>query len=226
MYSFKISLHSSGDASPPFVPLVFNPIQIRYMKKTILFIVTTSFIFCNANSQITKGNWMVGGNISYSNSNNNSSAIVLNKTSVFSMTPNVGYFVANRFATGVKLSFVITKITYPPSSGSSSSYGNENQSYNIIPFVRFYFLDPMKTVNMFIEGGFQHQISKNTTTSSTDNQTANGYLLNIGSAIFLNNVVGIEFTVGYSSMKFSETTGSNNKIQTGLGLQIHLEKDK
>ena len=36
------------------------------MKRTILLIIITSFIFYNAKSQLTKGNWLVGGTGNYS----------------------------------------------------------------------------------------------------------------------------------------------------------------
>jgi hypothetical protein len=46
----------------------------------------------------------------------------------------------------------------------------------------------------------------------------------VGPVVYLNNIVGIEFTLGYSSQYFQKNIGRLNNIRTGIGLQIHLEK--
>ena len=55
------------------------------------------------NGQITKGNWLVGGTGNFSSYENKSSSNGLeniNKGFGINVSPNIGYFLANRFAVG------------------------------------------------------------------------------------------------------------------------------
>jgi hypothetical protein len=52
------------------------------------------------------------------------------------------------------------------------------------------------------------------------------FFINAGPVIFLNSSVGVEFTIGYSSTHIKGNNDNNNVFQTGIGFQIHLEKNK
>ena len=77
--------------------------------KTIKLIFTlTLFSFLTSNAQITKGNWMVGGNGSYSNkesytNNFNSSKL---KTSEIDLKANIGYLFVDNLQAGIILNYL------------------------------------------------------------------------------------------------------------------------
>ena len=63
------------------------------MKKTILLLFIASAFYNNANCQITKDNWMVGGNGSFIfTSSNTSSPNTKATTTNVTLAPNIGYF--------------------------------------------------------------------------------------------------------------------------------------
>ena len=105
------------------------------MKKIVfLFALTTSLTI---NSQITKGNWMVGGsgNISmYENKYNGVGNETSNKGIGMNISPNIGYFLVDRFVLGAPLG---VGYTIPKDAQNSFSYG-------IGPYSRYYFLEEDK----------------------------------------------------------------------------------
>jgi len=74
--------------------------QNRIMKIYYLFLFLVLITFSNANAQITKGNWIVGGSLSYIRINNSSPNNALYKESILNIKPIVGYFLKDKFALG------------------------------------------------------------------------------------------------------------------------------
>ena len=77
------------------------------MKTIKLFIAITLLSFITSNAQITKGNWMIGGNIGFDyskieNKNSNSSGTIIeyNELGTYNilLEPNIAYFIKNKFA--------------------------------------------------------------------------------------------------------------------------------
>ena len=62
------------------------------MKKTILLFLIASTFYNHANCQITEGNWLVGGNASFSQLKSSSTSAAKFKQTNFQITPLVGYF--------------------------------------------------------------------------------------------------------------------------------------
>ncbi|PKP14638.1 MAG: hypothetical protein CVU07_13855 [Bacteroidetes bacterium HGW-Bacteroidetes-23] len=185
--------------------------------KAIKFLLAISFLSVYSSSaQITKGNWMVGGTGNFSSyeskfkSNGNE---MTNKGLAINLSPNIGYFVANKFVVGTSLSIGYTK---PKESDNSFGYGIE-------PFVRYYFLNEDKLINIFSEVNYIYGETK-----SGDNKSqTNGYGLKAGTVIFFNSSVGLEISLDYNSSKLipnSSDSSNYNNLQLGLGFQIHLEK--
>ena len=108
------------------------------MKIIKLFIISVLFTL-TANSQITKGNWLMGGNasISYTKSIPKQTNTYLNsaegKTFSILLQPNIGYFVVDKFAIGLKLG--VTN-TYP----TNQSFQINQTQFSISPFLRYYLL--------------------------------------------------------------------------------------
>ncbi|MDE3143471.1 MAG: hypothetical protein KGL19_04905 [Bacteroidota bacterium] len=206
-------MQAAGDASPPLYLSFLNPIQISYMKKTILLIITAGFIFCNAYSQITKGNWMVGGSGSFSTKSNSSSNIQFN--------PNIGYFFGNKFAAGLKFDFASQDLS---NYVQSSSIGLIVKRFSAGPFVRYYFLDSEKSFNLFTEGNYSYGTYEMTGYYPISNGKNSIYSISMGSVIYFNSSVGIEFSIGYYNINDITLGVNNNGLQMGAGFQIHLEK--
>lgn len=173
----------------------------------IIFALLASF---TANAQLTKGNWLIGGDAYYTNSNaKNENGDVLASSNGFEINPNLGYFLFTGFAAGLR-----GNTGYNKASGGSSSI-----NFSGGPFTRYYFLNPENRVNLFAEAGYGWgtSISKGNKSSSS-----RGYSLKAGPVIFLNNIIGLELALNYSSTNMDST--NYNNFQIGLGLQIHLEK--
>lgn len=81
----------------------------------------------SAFAQTTTGNMMIGGSFSINSGNQETTGDDV-KTSSFSITPTLGYFVADNLAVGVNVGF------------NSNTYFNEDKqtSFNVGPFVRYY----------------------------------------------------------------------------------------
>jgi hypothetical protein len=78
------------------------------MKKlAVLFLL--SFFLTKTYSQITKGNWLFGGNVSLSNEKDkNDFGSQLNQTE-FEVAGNAGYFVVDKLAIGLRPDFFLLK---------------------------------------------------------------------------------------------------------------------
>lgn len=185
------------------------------------FFITTlfSFVLLSGQAQITKNNWLVGGtgNFRSTTQKNNYSANNLGATS-FSLLPNIGYFIADKFALGIS-----------PGIAFNKTKGNNLEShvttYKIGPFARYYFLEPENTVNLFIQGGFNYGISRFKNSGSSLTKAKNiSYLIAGGPVVYFNTSVGLEFTAGWNYLQTINEKSSNSSLLLGIGLQFHLEK--
>ena len=192
------------------------------MKKTILVIISTAFIFSNAYSQITKGNWIVGGNAnflftSYSNGSTDT------KSTNITLAPNIGYFFIDKFAGGIRLSFNRNHNKF----GQPNNNFNTFTTYSVGPFIRYYFLPVDKQYNIITESSYQFGNEKiETNNSTTSNISNNSFSFSAGPVIYFNSSVGIEFLLNYSSTGNSVNSNRGGSIGIGIGLQIHLKKEK
>jgi hypothetical protein len=180
-----------------------------------------------ATAQITKGNWMVGGIASYASTKYHGEISPGVTVNIFKVQPNIGYFIIDKLATGLKLGYsnVTNKVGEFP-------YGiTKTVDYNFGPFIRYYFLSPDKPFNILIDGSYQYGIKRGGSTSGGGDipwtqHNANTFSVNAGPVLYFNTSVGLEFLVGYSTEKYVKDHGRNGTVQVGLGLQVHLERDK
>ena len=182
------------------------------MQKTFLLIIATCFIIKNANSQITKGNWLVSGSASFSQLQSSSTATVQFKQTNFQINPLVGYFVKDKFAVGLRPS-----LTY-----GSNNVANSNTIISIGPFIRYYFLKPENIINLFTEGSYTYGSS--TGKGQTTGIKLNTFSFSGGPVLYFNSSLGLEFIITYSTTKVVGFPGTNNELRFGIGFQIHLEK--
>ena len=175
-----------------------------------------------AKSQITKGNWMIGGNANFSFSSINTETGIT-KTTTINLAPNIGYFFVDKFAGGIRLSVYKNHIKFGQPNNNSTTFSN----YRIGPFVRYYFLPADKQYNILTEINYQFGNEKvETNTSSGTNIKSNVFSFSAGPVIYFNSSVGIEFLLNYSSSGNNINSSRGSSLGIGIGLQIHLENDK
>jgi len=181
------------------------------MKTIKLFFIATILFTISANSQITKGNWMVGGNASFkSYKSENINTGNIDKNSYVELSPDFGYFFLDKFVVGAKANFGYT----------GYEGGANGKSYSFGPFARYYFLKPEKTVNFFTQVNFGYGEYVNSVNSKYPTRN---YGFIAGSEIFFNSSVGLEMALEYN--KANENSTLNNSFyQFTIGFQIHLEK--
>jgi hypothetical protein len=202
--------------------LYLNTID-KSMRKSFLFILVWCFVFFSANGQITKGNWMVGGNASFISEKDGSNLSGSNKSSLFTFAPSVGYFLLDKMATGLKISIGSTKMYFSGNNISNGSYTTSQSNYIFGPFLRYYFLPTEKQANIFLEGTYQYGLHAGSGGSPNRNQS--NYMVSAGSAIYFNSSVAIEFTLGYCETKYSGPENQySNSIGAGIGFQIHIQR--
>jgi hypothetical protein len=192
------------------------------MKKLFFLFSFFSLIFLRANSQLSQGNWLVGGTAnfySYTDNTSSSSFNVDSKYTKIDISPSIGYFVIDKLAFGLKPTFssISGKVT-------SSGGGTTNiQRYWIGPFGRYYILNKEKPFNIVTDISYQYGLFN----SGGQKGNLSNFSVLTGPIVYFNSSVGLEFLLGYSHSK--EDIESASKIvikgfQAAIGLQIHLSK--
>lgn len=180
------------------------------MKKIICPFIAI-LLFTVSHSQITKGNWLVGGSASFSKTDYKTDVSGQYKRTDLSISPSIGYFVADKLALGLSPSLVYGKAILSTNTGSSTVF-------KIGPFARYYFLQADRPFNLFAEGNYAYGVISGT------GQKQHTYSIEAGPVLYFNSSVGLEFMFGYSTTKFVGYSGRDNVLQFGIGFQIHLEK--
>jgi len=182
------------------------------MNRLLLLVVFVIFA-STASAQTDKGTWLLGGNVNFSYSKNQSNSSLKNTAFEYKIAPNIGYFFFDQFAAGLKLSF--------DGSGYKPEFGDGFNSYetlNVVPFARYYLLPGQKQYNILVEGMYQYGFD--------GNFKRNTLAVNAGPVLYLNQAVGLEFLLGYSTTKFTKYDGWNKRLSLGIGLQVQLRKHK
>jgi hypothetical protein len=174
------------------------------MKKTIL-IFAICFTVELAFSQITKNSWLIGGNLGFIKTSDPSTDY-----SVLQVSPNIGYFLWDKFTLGSRLSFIKSyNETHTFKSPAHTTIG---------PFIRYYFLAPEKMFNIYTQTSLEY-------TFINKIRGLQYFSVLGGPVIFLNPNVALEFNLGYSTTDFGKKNDATiNTFQSGISLQIHLNK--
>lgn len=192
------------------------------MKKTILLFLIASAFYNHADCQITKGNWMIGGNATFLFSESYTGGADT-KTTTINLAPDIGYFFTDKFAGGLRFSFYNNHIKFGPPNNNFTTFTN----YSIGPFARYYFLAVDNPYNILTEISYQFGNEKiKTNNPPASNSNSNSFTFSVGPVIYFNSSVGIEFLLNYSNSGNNANSRRGNSFGTGIGLQIHLEKDK
>lgn len=176
------------------------------MKKFVLLIMVVISGHQLSFSQVTKGNFLLGGSISYQSTKFSDGG---DNTNIFNVMPDVGYFFADRFAGGLRAAF--------------TNYSNDGDSYRdllIGPFARYYFLPAANKTNIFLDGSFMFGSEKD---EGFDAISKTQFAFAAGPAFFINPHVAVEATVGWRSLKYEDDEGRYNTFGIAVGFQIHLD---
>jgi hypothetical protein len=210
--------------SPPNENSFFNILNKLFMKHiflTFFLFLTTTLVF----GQLTKGHWLIGGSgrfNTYKNEIFNSVSTSNGKYTKIDISPNIGYFLADKFAVGLKTTITSIKGDFSVVGGVGTG-GSNTQRYSLGLFSRYYFLEKEKQTNILVDVNYQTGIIR-----GLGKGAINSFSISTGPVVYFNSSVGIEFLVGYIAEKEKYTSEifseQNNGFQFSIGLQIHLIK--
>lgn len=171
-----------------------------------LFVILLALVSFPALSQTEKGATIVGGSLSLQTTKNNSN---------FSFNPNIGFFPANNFALGAGINLNFSK------QGDV-----KNNVFGIGPYARYYFGKTQTKPFFTVEGSYLN--SKYETTMDNGevkelNSSGFGFLLGLGFAAFVNDVVAVEGLSGYNYSDFKNSSG-NGGFTMRLGFQLYFSR--
>lgn len=186
----------------------------------ISLIISTLLFYTDIYGQIEKGNWLLGGNGSLSKIKANNSNILFSSYFNVNINNSIGYFFKDKFAAGLKSSFEYTKVVNYETYGNSIS--ELKPFYGLGFYTRYYILPIDKRLNILAELKYQRYFPGGKYISP---KLTHGLGITLGSVLFLNNIIGIEYTISYGSSPTFSRAYFANVLKTGIGLQIHLTKD-
>lgn len=180
-------------------------------------VILFSFIYNITFAQISKGTWLIDGNVSafmgISDDVNDYN---------FSAAPKIGYFLNDRLLIGTSAGF--TK-SFSESESPGFDFKFTSNSYNISPFIRYYF--PVKNYDVlqyFLQTEFDAAFSQiNTFTNNIESiDKNNDYILSFGGGLnyFIHQNIALEGILQYRS-SFSEDNNQHHIIYN-IGLQFFL----
>ncbi|HSC54940.1 MAG TPA: hypothetical protein VLC98_15005 [Phnomibacter sp.] len=197
-------------------------ISIKYitMKQFIALLFLLPCI--QATAQLDKGIWLTGGsgNLSASNFEYTSPSYAYSSDRLdIGIAPNIGYFLMDKFAVGLKANFTKHK-----EDVTGGLFSNVNR-FSLGPFGRYYFLKKDNRYNILTDLSYQYGFYSFKPTKGNTNTLYAA----VGTAIYFNTSVGLELLVGYYSAKeVIKQNGDNiskqNGLQISMGFQVHLEK--
>jgi hypothetical protein len=171
------------------------------MKKILCCLTVTLSFAAFVNAQTAKGDWMVGGGLSFNTTEGATS---------FTFMPNVGHFFGRNFAAGAEMTI------------STSKFGElRSTSLGIGPFLRYYLELKEPAFKPYVHGAFSVASIRSKFMGVSETETATGFLLGLGGAYFINNNVAIDGLAGYNYTKVENEDG-NGGFLFRIGFQVHL----
>jgi hypothetical protein len=169
-----------------------------------------------------KGHFIVDGSVYFSTNNSKSEQDLIetkNSSFGFGISPKAAYFIIDRLAAGIEISYGYSDNKFTNTDGTKTS--NKSQSIAVGPFLRYYLSN-----GFFGQASLGFGTSKSNSNDSESKANRFRYELGLGYAIFLGQQVSLEPIISYRSNKTtqdqstSETT--NNGFTLGAGFTIYL----
>lgn len=186
--------------------------------KKILLVAAIALTAATVSAQIKQGQFLVGGNAGFSSAKERD-----NKTTVYNITPNAGYFVIDKLAVGMEAGYQYRKQTLKSGLPFSGEIESKYRMLTFAPYVRYYFLPAMEKVNLFANSSYGLGSEKENTSAS---QSYSYYRVAAGPAFFVSPSVALEASVYYMSGKAKNDPARTNTFGVNAGFQVHLGKGK
>ncbi len=171
----------------------------------IHLLLIAAFFSSQLFAQVTKGNFLLGGNLSFEYSKHTEEEEGISQ---LTLKPDGGYFFMDRIAAGLHVDMSLT--------------GNRGDKYVTLmvgPFIRYYFLPEAKKINVLAEADFMFGSEKYSGISS-EGKTAIG--LSAGPVFFISPQVGMETLLNWHTLKYANDEGRINSLGLSVGLQVYL----
>ncbi|TAN01261.1 MAG: hypothetical protein EPN39_02595 [Chitinophagaceae bacterium] len=182
------------------------------MKKIIILFLVLSALYSSSDAQITKGNWMVGGDASFSLDYTRYEYDEIAPTHGFRglISPGVGYFLIDKLTMGLKADLNFNHFR------NGTPHMETQFSLNTGPFLRYYFLPAENIINIFGGAAYEHFFH-------TYANPANTYSVFAGPTFFFNSSVAAELLAGLDYFK-PKGNAITTSFKVNIGLQIYLKK--
>ena len=201
-----------------------------YTLKKYILLTFLIVCCCSAFSQISKGEWLAGGDASFSYNINTPDSQNDNKitNTTITLSPDIGYFLVDNLVIGARINFT-NSVHHPKTQGLYYS----EQQLSLSPFIRFYILNKEKKVNLIADVSYLYGRTRthfppdnNGNAGYTLNYKTAGYTVAAGPVFFLNPRVALEFTISYTNTdtKLYSPDYNSITIKGGAGLQIYMGK--
>jgi hypothetical protein len=169
--------------------------------KKIFTLVSMFFCIQFIQAQTDKGDWLVGGTFSLNTGKN---------TTTLSLNPNAGYFLLDNFMLGARVGYEFselgeTKIT----------------AFDIGPFTRYYFHGTK--ARPFGEFDLDFQSAKLSTSLGSSTESAIGFFIGGGVALFISDNVALETIMGYKNTKVENEPGTGG-FNMRIGFQVYISR--
>lgn len=229
------------DNSPPKTKMknIFLTIKTNItMKAFKLFFAIALLFTINSFGQLDKKTWLVGGTGSFDSYKQNETFVftgtgenieIERSIKEIEFSPKVGYFVIDKLALGVGISYISETSESKTIRGNASGGSSKSHSFYVGPFARYYFLNKEKPYNILAEANYQFgSISQGSVDPSKGNLSR--FSIFVGPEIYFNSSVGMSFLVGYTNSnrvmdKNIDVSNSTRGFQVALGFQIYLQKN-
>jgi len=201
------------------------------MKKVNLTLVFIFAAIVSGFAQTSAGTLFFGGGLGFSSSTSKTTSSVGGttitedgpKSSQFSIVPGVGYFVADKLAVGLDLSFSVSSKKLPDESNPNDYTKISGNVIGINPYVRKFFMlsDNFGFTGTFGVGvglgSYKIEIQSGNTTVTTDDSKITILEVGItpGIVFFPTNKVGLEANFGFIGFgsTTTKTEQGNNEIK-------------
>ena len=208
------------------------------MKTIKLLLLVTLLCTINSFGQLDKKTWMVAGTGSFDSYKENYTYIftgtgenieIERSIKEIEFSPKVGYFIIDKLALGIGVSYISEKSESKTISGNAGSSPSKSHSLYVGPFARYYFLNKDKPYNILAETNYQFgNLSQTDLLDSKGKLSRFSFL--VGPEIFFNSSVGMNLLVGYTNSKRnmdnnSYVSNSTNGLQVAISFQIYLQKN-
>lgn len=180
-----------------------------------LCVLIASVSFC----QINKSQWLIGGNGSFSSYKPSYPGSYKNNN--FQINADLGYFIINKLAAGLRIGYFHNHETGYSSTGDY--FNQTGRQINLAPFIRYYFLPKDKKYNLLADASYYNGWSKDKNLGGYSKGTSKGYTFSAGPAWFINPHTALELTLNYTH---DNTYYTSSTFKINIGFQIHLDNLK